>query len=177
MGPKRQSVSYPRTYAVLCVDDHAPGLNIRRMFLESFGYQVQTADSGEAALHLAAKHPFDAIILDYRMPGMDGLQLARALRQCCPQVPLIVLSGYVAEVPAELHGLISGFVTKGSDPKTLLKTLAEVTGGSPARKPPAKAPADLLTRSQQQLAESKQHVQRAREARVRAKGKPGRRSA
>ncbi len=165
MGGKRQSVSRPRTYAVLCVDDHASGLKIRKIFLESFGYKVEVADSGPAALELASKAHFDAVILDYRMPGMNGLEVARALRQRCPGLPLIVLSGYGAELPEELHGLVRGYVAKGSHPEALLQILAEVLGGVPERRRIRNAdPDELLAHSQEQVAENKRQIQRAQEA-------------
>ncbi len=166
MGDKRQSVPSPRTYGVLCVDDHVPGLKIRKIFLESFGYTVEVAESGPAALELAAKGRFDAAILDYRMPGMNGLELARALRQRCPALPLIVLSGYRAELPKELHGLVSGYVAKGSHPEALLRSLEKVLGGAPERRGRlGNADSDeLLAQSQAQVTENKRQIRRALEA-------------
>ena len=180
MGAKRQSVPSPRTYAVLCVDDHAPGLNIRKIFLESFGYQVETASSGAIALELAAAREFDAVVLDYRMPGMSGLELARALRRRFPSLPLIVLSGYVSDIPQELPGLVSAFVTKGSHPEVLLRKLAELVGGpAPVKRPRAALDtSELLARSEEHVKESKRQVRRAHEAAARIRGRsPGRRSA
>ncbi len=179
MGSKRQSVSSPRTYAVLCVDDHAPGLKIRKIFLESFGYTVEVAESGPAALELASKRHLDAAILDYRMPGMNGLELARALRQRFPVLPLIMLSGCGTELPRELHGLVSGYVAKGSHPEALLRTLAEVLGGVPERRGRLHNAdvSELLTRSEQHLAASKRQAQRAQEGILRGKSGRRRRSA
>lgn len=163
MGTKRQSVSSPRTYAVLCVDDHEAGLKIRKIFLESFGYSVTTAPSGPAALELAAQHPFDAVVLDYRMPGMNGLELAKSLREHFPALPLIVLSGYASELPTELHELASGFVPKGSHPQVLLTRLEEVLGGAPRKRAPRRDMQEVLSRAQQHLEESKRQMERAKQ--------------
>ncbi len=84
---------------VLCVDDHRETLVIRRMLLEVAGYAVMTASSGAEALQLMEQAAVDAVVLDYRMPGMDGGELAARLRQMRPGLPLIMLSGYAAEIP------------------------------------------------------------------------------
>lgn len=180
MGGKRQAVPLPRTYAVLCVDDHAPGLKIRKLFLESFGYSVRTARSGPEALELATTDGFDAVILDYRMPGMNGLELARALRRHSPSLPLIVLSGYTSELPQELQELASGFVAKGSHPESLLAQLEKVLGARPRPRgqPLEISTPELLEQARRHVEESKRQVQRAQEATSRGRRpKPGRRSA
>ncbi len=167
-------------YVVLCVDDHSPGLKIRKTFLESFGYAVQTANSGPEALELAATNDFDAVVLDYRMPGMNGLEVARALRLHSPSLPLIVLSGYASDLPAELHELASGFVSKGSHPEVLLQQLEKVLGGRPVRKRQRTeiSTAELVDHVRQHVEESKRQVQRVQEATSRGrKPKPSRRSA
>lgn len=150
---------------VLCVDDHAPGLTIRKLFLESFGYAVETAESGPVALQKASQRDFDAVVLDYRMPGMNGLELGRTLRQRFPALPLIFLSGYAPDLSEEMHRLASSFVPKGSNPDVLLDKLAEVLGRAP-RKTRAQAldPAEVLAKAQEHIEESKRQVQRAREA-------------
>ncbi|HYX69382.1 MAG TPA: response regulator [Terriglobales bacterium] len=116
------------------MDDHVAGLSVRKVFLESFGYSVQTAGSAQDALEMAAKSHFDVVVLDYRMPGMNGLELARVLRRRFPSLPMVLLTGYVLELPEELKGLVSGHVAKGSHPRELLEQLADVLGGSPPRR-------------------------------------------
>lgn len=173
MGAKRHSVSSPRTHEVLCVDDHVPGLKIRKIFLESFGYSVQTAETGAAALESAAKRHFDVVVLDYRMPGMNGLELARALKERFPELPVILLSGYSAEMPKELDSLVNGSVTKGSHPEVLLQRLAEVLG-QPAPKPREQgvSTAALAAKTREQLEEGRRLMKKASEMRSRG-GKRG----
>ena len=134
MRVKREPVSTPRTLAVLCVDDHASGLAIRKAVLESFGYSVHTATSGVEALEIAARTTLDAIVLDYRMPEMNGLELARALRLRLPAVPLIVLSGYAGRLPNEFTSMAAALVTKGSHPSALREALEKVLGAAPDRR-------------------------------------------
>jgi two-component system chemotaxis response regulator CheY len=65
---------------VLAVDDSFVMRELVTASLEAAGYSVETAASGDAALVAAAREPFDAVILDVDMPGMDGMAVGRALR-------------------------------------------------------------------------------------------------
>ena len=66
---------------VLCIDDHRQGLHARRVILESAGYDVITATSGQIGLRLLERHPVQLVILDYRMPEMNGDAVAREIRR------------------------------------------------------------------------------------------------
>jgi len=147
------------------VDDHAPGLKIRKIFLESFGYSVAIANSGAAALNSIEKRSFDVVVLDYRMPEMNGLELARKIRERFPGLRLVVLSGYSAELPIELHDLVDGYVTKGSHPEELLRRLEQVLGSAPRKRRIGQGPStqELLSTSHEHLQESKRQIQRAHE--------------
>ncbi len=59
-----------------CIDDEPSVLEIQRALLESKGYKVLTAPDGATGIALARKHPTDAVLLDFSMPGMDGNQVA-----------------------------------------------------------------------------------------------------
>jgi len=82
---------------VLVVDDEAPVLQVQAAMLRKAGAAVIEARSGEEALARVAKLPMrlDAAILDFMMPGMNGLELAEALRQRVrPDLPIAILTGY-----------------------------------------------------------------------------------
>ena len=57
---------------VLCIDDNEDVLECERAFLESFGYTVLIAPSGNKALELASIHSVDVVVVDYVMPEMNG---------------------------------------------------------------------------------------------------------
>jgi CheY-like chemotaxis protein len=134
--PFEPSIQAAVVPTILCIDDRADGLNIRKLMLETQGYAVLTARNGESGLGLLAAHPADAVILDYRMEGMDGLAVATAIRARYGQLPIVLLSGYPKDIPQELLDLVDATVTKGEDPQVLLDELRRLTGG--AKKPPTK---------------------------------------
>ena len=61
---------------------------------QSLGHEVVTASSAEQALELAVEQPPDAVVLDVRLPGMDGLTAMQQLRQRCGDPPIIVITAY-----------------------------------------------------------------------------------
>jgi two-component system cell cycle response regulator len=66
---------------VLVIDDDAKARGLVAAFLEPIGYDVRAADGGVAGLALAHAEPPDVILLDLQMPGMDGYEVCRILRQ------------------------------------------------------------------------------------------------
>jgi CheY-like chemotaxis protein len=77
------------------VDDNAHGLSARRCVLEELGHRISTASSAAEALEQFAAHKFDLIVTDYKMPRMDGIELIARVRKQSPDVPVILLSGFV----------------------------------------------------------------------------------
>ena len=74
-------LSFPSRGRVLAVDDSSVIREILIASLEAAGYSVEAVATGHAALAAASRESFDAVILDVDMPGMDGLELGRALRK------------------------------------------------------------------------------------------------
>jgi len=88
--------SLPLTHArILLVDDNANGLAARRSVLEELGHRIVTAASGGDALEQFSAHRFDLVVTDYKMPRMDGLELIVRLRKQRPDLPIVLISGYV----------------------------------------------------------------------------------
>jgi len=80
---------------ILVVDDTQSNLRAFSSLLEDQGYEVFTASSGQEALRLALEHEFAVILLDVRMPMMDGVETAKCLRQGRARfTPLIFVSAY-----------------------------------------------------------------------------------
>ena len=107
-------------HVVLCVDDEAVGLKVRRILLERAGYKVLTASDGQAGIDVFRTHDVDAVVLDYSMPGMSGGEVARAMRQIKPDVPILLLSAYVG-LHDEVRSIVDIYMTKGEGAPALLE--------------------------------------------------------
>jgi CheY-like chemotaxis protein len=103
--------------SILCVDDSEDILLICRTILESGGYQVFTATSGQRALELLQTHCVDAAVIDYLMPGMSGIELAREIKRLSAAVRVIMFTSL--ERPDEGTAFIDSYLSKGQGPRAL----------------------------------------------------------
>jgi CheY-like chemotaxis protein len=111
---------------LLCVDDHPEVLAIMGEFLRVSGYSVLTAPSGARGLQLLQRNPVDAVILDYEMPKMDGAELALRIKSDWPELPVLMFTGYPADVPEDVRGWVDALVVKGDPAEKLLQTLHDL---------------------------------------------------
>ena len=115
-----------KTATILCIDDEQTALQLRQTLLESAGYKVLGAKSGALGIKTFKSEPIDAVILDYWMADMNGLQVAREIRKLNPSVPIIILSAY-GELLDESLGLADLWIRKGEeDPQYLLNRLDQL---------------------------------------------------
>jgi signal transduction histidine kinase/CheY-like chemotaxis protein len=87
---------------VLVVEDDGNTREATRELLELLDAQVHAVDSAQAALDLIGNQTFDVLLTDVRMPGVSGLDLARAAKRLQPRVRVVLASGYGAGIAAEL---------------------------------------------------------------------------
>ena len=113
------------TGKILCIDDDALGLTVRKLILESEGYEVSLATAGQEGLDLMSGANFDLVLLDHSMPGMGGGEVARRIRQRYPATPIVFLSAYVT-LPEEDKRLVDAYVTKGESTSTLLRLVRDL---------------------------------------------------
>src|SRR5215208_2001114 len=110
---------------VLVVDDDEGVRAIMATALEDDGWTVETAENGRTALEALNRARPDAIILDLRMPIMDGLTFAERYRQFPePRAPLILISATVSETAVLATGAVTG-LRKPVDLTVLLDTVRE----------------------------------------------------
>jgi CheY-like chemotaxis protein len=113
---------------ILVVDDEPDVRLVARVVLSSAGHQVIEAESGEAALaHLESELSPDAVLLDVRMPGIDGWEVLRRLRSGDggPVVPVVVFTAHLLardDAPAEWR-TYEHFLTKPFKPDELLEAV------------------------------------------------------
>ncbi len=79
---------------ILFVDDNEMLSRISREILEMEGFRALCAYSAEEALKIFETEDIDLLITDFRMEGMNGLELARAVHATAPEVPVIIVTGY-----------------------------------------------------------------------------------
>ena len=89
---------------VLVEDDPAVSYILQR-YLEAAGFAVRAAPDGRAALVLFEAEAADALVTDFRMPGMNGEQLIMAVRARHPGLPALVVSGYGSELEMGIPGV------------------------------------------------------------------------
>ena len=83
-----------RRIRLLMVDDEEAFLAGTSTALERRGFEVSTAQSGKEALRLAATHDYDVVILDMKMPELDGSEVFRRLKYHQQSLPVIILTGH-----------------------------------------------------------------------------------
>ncbi|SHG62468.1 response regulator [Massilia sp. CF038] len=112
---------------ILVVEDTPASLRLLTSLLEKAGYRVREAPDGELALWSAKARSPELILLDVRMPGMDGYQVCRALKQhaALRDVPVIFLSAF-DDTDDKLRGFESGGVDFISKPYNFLEVKARV---------------------------------------------------
>lgn len=81
---------------ILVVDDEKDICDLFRRILESAGYQVSTANSGEEALEIIRQESFSLLFLDLNLPGIDGIELCRRARKLLPISIFIAVTGYAS---------------------------------------------------------------------------------
>jgi CheY-like chemotaxis protein len=117
---------------VLCVDDDRAILALIKTTLEHEGYKVLTATDGPAALDMFRRESIDAVVLDYQMPGMNGVEVATAMRHLKPRVPKLLFTG-CEELPAGAASAVEGVCDKLSGITTLqlrVRSMLDLRGSS-----------------------------------------------
>lgn len=125
MSSPAQDTSFRRSKTVLCVDDHRNALSGWALYLQTMGYNVVCASSGEEGLELFATRQVDAVVLDYSMPDVGGGEAATAMKRIKPQVPVILFTAY-SEVPEPVKQTVDAFLVKGQAPDVLLKIMDQL---------------------------------------------------
>jgi CheY-like chemotaxis protein len=113
---------------VLVVDDQEEVLGAVGGLLRGLGHRVRTAGSGAEALELLAAERPDLLLTDVSMPGMDGLELGRAVGERFPGVPVLYMSGYHQDGVEQLSG---SFLAKPFGVRELAAALARALGERP----------------------------------------------
>lgn len=112
---------------LLIVDDEERFLLTTRKILTRKGFDVLTADSGQRAIDMLGEQAVQIVILDVKMPGMDGLTTLREIKRLYPFMEVIMLTGH-ATVPSAVEGMQSGasdYLMKPIDMDLLVEKVEE----------------------------------------------------
>ncbi|MBI4914067.1 MAG: response regulator [Acidobacteria bacterium] len=122
-----------RGLRVLVVDDSDAASEVLKAHLLAFGFGVETASSGEAALRRLGQERFDMVLMDWRMPGMDGIETARRIQADprlarIPEVIMVTAYGREEVMKAAERTGIRSFLIKPVNPSLLLDAMMEALG-------------------------------------------------
>src|SRR5688572_31570009 len=108
-------------------DDHAFRLSTAAL-LRADGYEVDVAPDASAAVLALGAHAYDLVLLDLRMPGIDGIQLVETLRIRGESVPVLMISGYgtIESAVRAMHLGTDDFLTKPVEPDVLSARVADL---------------------------------------------------
>ncbi len=111
---------------VLCIDDRPQALELRKASLESHGYRVAVASSGYTAIKMLEETSAAAVLLEYKLEGMDAEAVACHIKQRFPKLPIILLSAY-SEMPERILWLVDEYVMKSEVPERLVPIVERAT--------------------------------------------------
>ena len=112
---------------MMLVDDEERFLSTTQKLLLRKGYDVLTASSGTDALEILRNHNIHVVILDVKMPGMDGIETLNAIKRNYPLVEVIMLTGH-GTIDSAVEGLKFGatdYLTKPTDVQDLIEKAEE----------------------------------------------------
>ncbi len=112
-------------YRILAVDDDFNFLKSLKVFLENKGYEVETISNSAYAFDFIKEKNFDCILIDVKMPGINGVDLLKIAVNMYPSIPIIMVSGQ-SNINIAVEALKYGaydFIEKPIDPKKLFQTI------------------------------------------------------
>jgi CheY-like chemotaxis protein len=115
---------------ILVVDDDPQVVRLVRVNLELEGYDVVSASDGPEALEAVASESPDLVVCDVMMPGMDGVEVVRRLREGGRETPVVMLSAKAmrSDMRAGLDAGADEYVTKPFDPAELIEVVDRLLG-------------------------------------------------
>ena len=124
--------------SILFIDDNKDLLSLMHMSLQGQGFNVLLASNGPQGLHILASQPVDLVIVDYKMPEMDGEAVTHAVRRMRPLMPIIMYSGALEDIPSRVLELVDEFISKQEPFTNLLYHIPRVVvrGDRPRRGSP-----------------------------------------
>ena len=116
-----------RKPAILCVDDRADNLLVRKLMLEQFGCEVVAVNDSRSCVNALNENPIDLVLIDYHLAEeTNGEDLARDIRKEWPDLPLVMLTGD-PKIPDSVRESVDAVLIKGAgSPRDLLDLIEDL---------------------------------------------------
>ena len=120
-----KNILHMKNINILWADDEIDLLKPHILFLQEKGFNVETANNGDAAIELVNSQNFDIIFLDENMPGLTGLETLNEIKNISPDIPVIMITKSEAEdiMDAAIGSKISDYLIKPVNPNQILLTI------------------------------------------------------
>jgi len=118
-------------YTVLIADDHAVYRMGLRDLLEPDFKVISEATEGAEAVDKAIKGKPDVVVMDINMPGMDGIEAAKQIKESCPDTGVVVITAYDDDrrIFEAIQAGVAGYVLKDDDPQTMVTAINNAAAG------------------------------------------------
>ena len=122
---------------ILLAEDDAAVREFVRRALSYGGHEITAVDDGTGALEALAEEPFDLLLTDIVMPGLDGIALALKVTKDLPELPILLMTGYAAEHQRahNLEALIYQVISKPFTLKQISEAVADALATANAAAP------------------------------------------
>ncbi|MGE5840648.1 MAG: response regulator, partial [Deltaproteobacteria bacterium] len=117
-----------KKFRILIVDDEMVVRDSLKEWLEDEGFQAETAESGAQAVEKLTKEPFHLMLLDIKMPGMDGVEVLKRSKEMRPDLPVVMMTAY-ATVETAVEAMKIGamdYLLKPFNPDTLVPLVVQL---------------------------------------------------
>lgn len=79
---------------ILVIDDERPTLSMFKLFLNAYGFEVYTAETGDEGIAIFQERRMPIVLTDIKMPGMDGLEVLKRIKEIAPRTEVIIITGH-----------------------------------------------------------------------------------
>jgi DNA-binding NtrC family response regulator len=117
-----------RKTTLLCFDDQRIDLRLQQEIFESHGFRVLSAETWTEAKALLSVNDIDVVVLDYRLAQANAIDVAIEIRKDRPRIPIVLLSGFLQEVPEYFKNAVDGFVSKNAPSDAIVDVVRESSG-------------------------------------------------
>ncbi len=123
----KAEITAPKTKKILIVEDQPDNFRLLEEFLHETGVTILHAETGEKSLELFASHrDIDLVLMDLRLPGLDGIQTTRKIKEQSPGIPVVAQTAYMREQYSYDKNLFDAYLTKPISKSSFAKVTGQL---------------------------------------------------